>query len=91
MLSTISAHVRLLPGGFESRTRQATDGTVFVVCEGTGELLLGEEVIDLKPRDVFVIPSWVPHRFRAASELVLFAYSDKASQVKLDLYREFNH
>lgn len=91
VLSTISAHVRLLPAGFESRTRQATDGTVFVVCEGTGELRLGEETIALKPRDVVVVPSWVPHRFLAATELVLFAYSDKASQVKLDLYREFNH
>lgn len=91
VLSTISAHVRLLPAGFETRTRQSTDGTVFVVCEGEGELLLGEDRIALSPRDVVVVPSWVPHRFHASSELILFAYSDKASQVKLDLYREFNH
>ncbi|CCA91130.1 gentisate 1,2-dioxygenase [Novosphingobium sp. PP1Y] len=91
VLSTISAHVRLLPAGFETRARQATDGTVFVVCEGEGELLLGDDVIALQPRDVVVVPSWIRHQFRASSELILFGYSDKASQMKLELYREVNH
>lgn len=88
VLSTISAHVRLLPAGFETRARQSTDGTVFVVVEGEGTLLLGDKEIALKPRDIVVVPSWVPHRFHARHDTVLFAYSDKASQQKLDLYRE---
>jgi gentisate 1,2-dioxygenase len=91
VLSTISAHVRLLPAGFQTRARQATDGTVFVVCEGQGELLLGDEVIALRPRDVVVVPSWIRHQIQASSDLVLFGYSDKASQLKLELYREVNH
>lgn len=91
ILSTISAHVRLLPAGFETRARQATDGTVYVVVEGDGQLLLGEEEIALRPRDVFVVPSWVAHRFQARSQLIMFGYSDKAAQQKLDLYREYNH
>lgn len=91
VLSTISAHVRLLPSGFESRTRQATDGTVFVVVEGDGIAQLGEEEIAVGPRDVVVVPSWVPYRFQSRSQLVLFGYSDKASQQKLDLYQECNH
>ncbi|MFM2371562.1 MAG: gentisate 1,2-dioxygenase [Pseudomonadota bacterium] len=88
VLSTISAHVRLLPAGFETRARQSTDGTVFVVVEGEGTLLLGDKEIPLNPRDIVVVPSWVPHRFHARHDTVLFAYSDKASQQKLDLYRE---
>lgn len=91
VLATISAHVRLLPAGFESRTRQATDGTVFVVVEGEGTLSLGDDEIKLGSRDVVVVPSWVPHRFEARSQMILFGYSDKASQTKLDLYREYNH
>lgn len=91
ILSTISAHVRLLPAGFETRARQATDGTVYVVVEGDGHLLLGDEEIALRPRDVFVVPSWVAHRFQARSQLILFGYSDKAAQQKLDLYREYYH
>lgn len=88
VLSTISAHVRLLPAGFETRARRSTDGTVFVVVEGEGTLLLGDREIPLNPRDIVVVPSWIEHRFQARRDTVLFAYSDKASQQKLDLYRE---
>ncbi|AHE52974.1 gentisate 1,2-dioxygenase [Sphingomonas sanxanigenens DSM 19645 = NX02] len=91
ILSTISAHVRLLPAGFETRSRQSTDGTVFVVVEGEATLLLGEQEMLLGPRDLAVVPSWVPHRFQARPQTILFGYSDKASQLKLDLYREYNH
>lgn len=88
VLSTISAHVRKLPAGFETRPRRSTDGTVFVVVEGEGTLLLGDKELPLAPRDIVVVPSWSTHQFQARSDLVLFAYSDKASQQKLDLYRE---
>lgn len=88
VLSTISAHVRKLPAGFETRPRRSTDGTVFVVVEGEGTLLLGDNELPLAPRDIVVVPSWTTHQFQARSDLVLFAYSDKASQQKLDLYRE---
>lgn len=88
VLSTISAHVRQLPAGFETQPRRSTDGTVFVVVDGDGILQLGEKQLPLAPRDIVVIPSWIIHQFQARSDLVLFAYSDKASQQKLDLYRE---
>ncbi|MBC2665412.1 gentisate 1,2-dioxygenase [Novosphingobium flavum] len=90
IMATISAHVRLLPAGFETKPRRSTDGTVFVVVGGEGEALLGDETIALAPRDVVVVPSWTALTLRARSELVLFAYSDKASQQALNLYREQN-
>jgi len=37
---------------------------------------------------LFVVPSWKELRLQAESDLVLFAYSDKAAQEKLNLYRE---
>jgi len=37
-----------------------------------------------------VVPSWTMLTLRAQSELVLFAYSDKAAQLALNLYREKN-
>ena len=43
-----------------------------------------------KPRDIVVVPSWKSVAFKAASRLVLFGYSDKACQEKLNLYREEN-
>ena len=89
IMTTISAHVRLLPAGFETRERRATDGTVFVVVEGQGQALVGEDEIELGDRDMVVAPSWTPLRLRAHSTLVLFGYSDRAAQEKLGLYKEF--
>lgn len=88
IMQTISAHVRLLPAGFETRPRRSTDGTVFVVVEGTGEAQVDGRTLVLQPRDLFVVPSWKDLTLRAGSGLVLFAYSDRAAQQKLNLYRE---
>jgi len=88
VMATISAHVRLLPAGFATRTRRSTDATVFVVVEGSGRAHVGDEIIDLSPRDVLVVPSWAPLRLDATQTLVLFGYSDRACQEKLNLYRE---
>lgn len=90
IMPTISAHVRLLPAGFESRDRRSTDGTIFVVIEGHGTAEIEGEEITLCPRDILVVPSWKASRFRAQSQLVLFGYSDKACQEKLNLYGEEN-
>lgn len=88
VMPTIAAHVRLLPAGFETRARRATDGTVFVVVEGSGWALVEGREIALKPRDILVVPSWHELRLGAADDLVLFGYSDKAAQEKLHLYKE---
>lgn len=90
VMPTIAAHVRLLPAGFETRPRRTTDGTVFVVVEGGGTAIIEGQEIALHPRDIFTVPSWHALRLQAASTLVLFAYSDKAAQEKLNLYKEQN-
>ncbi|NCY23888.1 MAG: gentisate 1,2-dioxygenase [Alphaproteobacteria bacterium] len=88
VMPTISAHVRLLPSGFATRPRRATDGTVFVVVEGNGQALVDGVAHSLAPRDLLVVPSWAELVLEAGSELVLFAYSDRAAQEKLGLFRE---
>lgn len=90
VMATIAAHVRLLPAGFETRPRRSTDGTVFVVVSGDGEATVADQTLSLSERDVVVVPSWTTLVLRARSELVLFAYSDKASQMALNLYRDQN-
>ncbi|MFT3966175.1 MAG: gentisate 1,2-dioxygenase [Sphingobium sp.] len=90
IMPTISAHVRLLPAGFETRPRRSTDGTVFVVVEGEGTALVEGQEVPLGLRDIVVVPSWHELRLKADSQLVLFAYSDKAAQEKLNLYKEQN-
>jgi gentisate 1,2-dioxygenase len=88
VMPTISAHVRLLPAGFTSRPRTATDGTIFVVVEGRGTARVDGRDIPLQPRDTLVVPSWRELVLTADSDLVLFGYSDRTAQEKLGLFRE---
>ncbi|MCC5869036.1 MAG: gentisate 1,2-dioxygenase [Gammaproteobacteria bacterium] len=88
VLPTISCDIRLLPGGLHTRSYRATDARVFAVVEGHGRTRIGEQSFEWGPRDIFVVPSWVPHRHEADSDAVLFSYSDKVVQEKLGLWRE---
>jgi gentisate 1,2-dioxygenase len=88
VMPTIAAHVRLLPRGFGTQLRRSTDATVFVVVEGEGSARIAGQKMALMPRDLFVVPSWSALELEAASDLVLFAYSDAAAQQKLGLWRE---
>lgn len=88
VMPTISAHVRFIPKGFETRPRRSSDGTVFVVVEGEGIACVDSVENSLAQRDVLAVPSWNEVQIRADTDLILFAFSDKASQEKLNLYRE---
>jgi gentisate 1,2-dioxygenase len=88
IMPTISAHVRFIPKGFETSPRRSSDGTVFVVVQGDGVAQVSGAEHNLAERDVLAVPSWNELRIQAHSDLVLFAFSDKASQEKLHLYRE---
>ena len=87
-LTTISAFIQLLPGGFRGEAHRSTDAAVFSVVEGTGRTRVGDEVFEWGPRDTFVVPSWRPRRHEAEGEAVLFSFSDRAIQERLGLWRE---
>jgi gentisate 1,2-dioxygenase len=42
----------------------------------------------LAPKDLFVAPGWFPIQFEVEADLILFSYSDRIVQEKLDLFRE---
>jgi gentisate 1,2-dioxygenase len=87
IMRTMSAFCQLVPQGCSTQAVQTTDGSVFVVVEGTGSARIGASSFPLMVGDIFVVPSWVPRSFEAAHDLVLFSYSDKAAQEKLGLWR----
>ncbi len=60
------------------------DGT----CDAIFGLKIGDETFDWGPHDIFVVPSWVAHEHAAASDAVIFIYSDRVVQEKLDFWRE---
>ncbi len=86
-MPTIGAFIQLLPKGFASRPYRSTDGTVYVVVEGSGESRVGDQVFRWQPRDIFVAPSWQPVSHQADEETVLFSFSDRPVQQKLGLWR----
>jgi len=85
---TMSAFIQLFPNGFQTESYRSTDGTVFSVVEGTGETRIGDMKFRWKPRDIFVVPNWMPVTHKADGEAVLFSFSDRVAQEKLELFRE---
>jgi gentisate 1,2-dioxygenase len=87
VLPTMSAFCQLLPKGYETSVLRRTDGRIFTVVEGSGRVYAGGCVFRPVARDVFVIPSWIPYSIHAEEQLVLFSYSDRATQERLGLWR----
>jgi gentisate 1,2-dioxygenase len=87
-MPTIAAFMQLLPSGFRGARYRATDATVYAGVEGTGVTMVGETRYEWGPRDVFVVPSWMPVSHEAQGEAVLFSMSDRAAQQALGLWRE---
>ena len=91
-MATMATHMQLLPKGFKTERYQATDASVYAVVEGRGRTIVGDGeaavTLEWKPRDIFVIPNWQPHRFEADEESFLFSFSDKPIQAKFGLWRE---
>ena len=85
---TMAVFLQWLPKGFAGRQRRGTDGAVYCVVEGRGTVDIGDARFDFAPHDVFVVPSWEIHRFRAATDCILFSYSDRAAQEALGFWRE---
>ncbi len=87
-MPTMATMVRLLPAGFATRPYRSTDATVFTTVEGQGELRVGEQVFAMGPRDIAVVPGWVPCTLHAQTDWALFSFSDRVAQEKLGLWRE---
>jgi gentisate 1,2-dioxygenase len=87
-MQTIGAFAQLLPAGLATDEYRSTDSTVIVVVEGRGESTVGDHTFVWKPRDVFVVPSWYAQRHSAATDAVLFSFSDRPVQKVLGIWRE---
>lgn len=87
-MPTIGTFIQLLPKGFKTARYRSTDATVFTAIEGKGRSRIGEHTFEWGPRDLFVVPSWRFVTHEADEEAVLFSFSDRPVQQKLDLFRE---
>jgi gentisate 1,2-dioxygenase len=87
-MPTIGTFIQLLPKGFKTARYRSTDATVFAAIEGKGRTRIGEQTFEWGPRDLFVVPSWHWVTHEAEADAVLFSFSDRPVQQKLDLFRE---
>ena len=87
-MPTLTTAMQLLPKGFTTEPYRSTAGTVFVVVEGTGTVRAGDRRFAWMPHDIFVMPSWHPFAIEATSDAVIFTFSDRIVQEKLDFFRE---
>jgi gentisate 1,2-dioxygenase len=87
-MPTLTTAIQLLPKGFKTDTYRCTAGTVFVVVEGSGGAQISGNSYTWEPHDIFVVPSWHSFSLEANSEAVIFSYSDRIVQEKLDFFRE---
>jgi gentisate 1,2-dioxygenase len=87
-MPTMGTFIQLLPKGFATSRYRSTDATVFAAVEGRGRTRVGDKVLEWGPRDLFVVPSWRWAMHEADEEAVLFSFSDRPIQEKLDLFRE---
>ena len=87
-MATMGTYMQLLPKGFATQPYRSTDGTIFSVVDGEGESTIDGKTFHWRRRDHFVVPSWARVVHKAKTEAVLFSFSDRPVQEKLDLWRE---
>ena len=87
-MPTIGTFIQLLPKGFKTARYRSTDATVFAAIEGKGRTRIGDKTFEWGPLDLFVVPSWQWVTHEASEDAVLFSFSDRPVQQKLDLFRE---
>jgi gentisate 1,2-dioxygenase len=91
-MPTIATFLQKLPAGFRGQGWRQTDGAVYSVVEGEGEVVIGAGEQEWRyafgPRDHFVVPSWHTARLSSAQGCVLFSFSDRPVHEALGVHHE---
>ena len=91
-MPTMATFMQRLPPGFDGKGSRQTDGAIYSVVEGQGEVAVdgpgGKMTLAFGPRDHFVIPSWHTARFKSAQGCVLFSFSDRPVHQALGIHKE---
>ena len=91
-MPTIATFMQKLPAGFGGKPWRQTDGAVYSVVEGEGEVVItrGEQETRYAfgPRDHFVVPSWHTARLNSSGGCVLFSFSDRPVHQALGIHNE---
>ncbi|NKE65019.1 gentisate 1,2-dioxygenase [Ramlibacter sp. RBP-2] len=91
-MPTMATFMQKLPAGFAGKPWRQTDGALYSVVEGSGEVTIesaaGAWRFAFGPRDHFVVPSWHTARLSSQPGCVLFSFSDRPVHQALGLHHE---
>ncbi|HWI82062.1 gentisate 1,2-dioxygenase [Ramlibacter sp.] len=92
-MPTMATFMQKLPAGFAGKPWRQTDGAVYSVVEGRGDIAIesaggGTWRFAFGPRDHFVVPSWHTARLSSQPGCVLFSFSDRPVHQALGLHHE---
>ncbi|HZY16542.1 MAG TPA: gentisate 1,2-dioxygenase [Ramlibacter sp.] len=91
-MPTLGTFMQKLPAGFAGKGWRQTDGAVYSVVEGRGEIVIAhagqEQRYTFGPRDHFVVPSWHTARLSSDAGCVLFSFSDRPVHQALGIHHE---
>lgn len=91
-MPTIGTFMQKLPAGFHGKGWRQTDGAVYSVVEGEGEVTVSFDHREWRyafgPRDHFVVPSWHTARLSSRGGCVLFSFSDRPVHQALGIHNE---
>jgi gentisate 1,2-dioxygenase len=87
-VATFACEMHRIYPGARTASRRKTGSSIYVVFQGTGRSVIGGELFEWGPGDVFVTPSWAAVDHEADETADLFAVSDRPVLQALHLYRE---
>ena len=77
-LKTMAVHAQRMGKGFVSRAHRSTANAIYTVLEGEGRSRVGEQELEWRRGDVFVVPAWQPFSHTVAANI---AYGMDATDV----------
>lgn len=86
-IASMAAFLQAFPAGFRGRSYRETDASVACLVEGELRVRIGDETIEVREGDVFVLPGWEWRSFEADGACVLFSFSDRPLQEALGFWR----
>jgi gentisate 1,2-dioxygenase len=83
----MSLSMERLTAGTKTRRYRSTANTIFLVVEGGGETIVGDELYSWRRGDTVVAPNWTKIEHRATVDSTLFALSDEPLMRFSNYYR----
>jgi gentisate 1,2-dioxygenase len=91
VMPTMGCWIQMLRPGERTKKHRHTSSHMYFVVRGEGTTMVGEQALEWKQHDSFVVPNWAWHEHVNRSnsdDAILFSVNDIPVMKAFDLYRE---